>query len=604
MIKPLIASVVGNTDEAHWGQTFSTPVAYGLVEVHDSGGNARASGIRALTRLTQRFSELTVSLQVLVQLAESVYGGAVVTVIVLVPVGKIVYLVSRGRSVVYLKRGNQLSRLAAGDAALSGELQEHDTLLLASAGFVDALSETELTQAFDHMPPEDIAEKLTLLLHTKTDGAGGAALLFQAEMVGAIEQEAGVPAVRVVATPLPVAPGVRFPLTSFRRTIVPVLRHIRHKLPMLSLGRRPLVVAATVALLLLFAVSVVLGIQKQRITSRSQSVAKTLEQARYAFDEGVALLDLNPVKGRERLNAAKALVEPLTRSVPPRSADGRQVANLYGKITDNLTLAMHSVTQEPQLFFDMSLLKKGAQVTGFALDGDTLGVVDAPGKTVYTVTVSSKNGQIVAGGDTVSAALRIALHGDNAYVLTNDGIDRVSVTDKKTTPNVVKKDSLWGTIGSLVSFAGNLYLLDTQKSRVWKYVSGDTGFSELHEYLNPDTLPDFSQATGMAIDGSVWIGTNTGKIMRFTQGRENTLLVSGVDPALGNTLVVYVSDAATNAYILDSQNKRVVVLDKDGAYVAQYVWKGNIIPTQMVVSEAAKKILLLADGKIYAIELK
>ena len=147
-------------------------------------------------------------------------------------------------------------------------------------------------------------------------------------------------------------------------------------------------------------------------------------------------------------------------------------------------------------------------------------------------------------------------------------------------------------------------MLDTQKSRIWKYVATDTGFSGIREYLNPDTLPDLSLSTGFVIDGSVWSGTSNGRILRFTQGKENTYVSQGVDPVFGTRLYVYTSDSVINVYVLDINNHRVVVLDKDGMYLAQYRFTGVTTPTKLVVSESAKKILLLADGKIYALDLK
>ena len=84
----------------------------------------------------------------------------------------------------------------------------------------------------------------------------------------------------------------------------------------------------------------------------------------------------------------------------------------------------------------------------------------------------------------------------------------------------------------------------------------------------------------------------------------DTFIPQGVDPAFGKNVAVYTSDTTTNLYVLDSENKRVVVLAKDGTYFSQYVWKDAIIPTQLAVSEDQKKIYLLASGQLYAIDLK
>jgi len=77
-----------------------------------------------------------------------------------------------------------------------------------------------------------------------------------------------------------------------------------------------------------------------------------------------------------------------------------------------------------------------------------------------------------------------------------------------------------------------------------------------------------------------------------------------VEPALGNALAVFTSDTVKSVYILDKENKRVVVIDKDGLYLSQYVWESELKPSQIVVSEKLKKILLLAEGKIYSLELR
>lgn len=591
-IKPVISSVVGNIDATHWGQALMMPHAYGVVEVTAPEGDALGVGVRALGVLTNALAEPLVSLAGLADVADALRESTVVTHILLVPVGPVMYIVCRGKGAVYLKRGEQISCLVRDSGEISGEVNVGDTLLLASAGFVRAFSDEELASLFDHQTPADVAEKLTLLFHERTEGVGGAALIFQ--VIDFIDPEADlVKEIAAVAQPA-VLPS-RF--STIRRRVRE--RFFIHRTKFFT--AKAMIAAA---LIVIFCVSVIVGVWRQRQRANNQSVVAVINQAQYAFDEGVALLELNPVKGRQRLTDAKTLLVPLTKTLSPRSKDGRQVTTLLAKVTDNLTQAMHIVASEPQLFYDAVLLKKDAVIASMSLDGDTLGLLDAATKTVYQLAIPSKNGQIVAGGDTFVQASHSALHGDLLYVLTGSGIASVSVRDKKTTDALIKKDSQWGTMASMVLFGGNLYLLDTQKSRIWKYVSTDAGFSELREYLNPDSLPDLSHATSMAIDGSVWVGTSDGTILRFSQGREMTLIIKGVEPGFGKRLIVYTNDALKHVYVLDSDNKRVVLLDRDGMYAGQYTWQGNIAITQLVVSEALKKILFLAGGKIYSLEMK
>lgn len=586
-IKPAIGSVVGQSDPNHWGQVLIAPSAYGVVEIETSDGIARTIGIGLLGKLSDRLNEPVVSLEEIKAIVDEIIDSSVVSLVLLIPVGMVLYLVVGGSGTVYLKRGDQFACLLEGPGAISGQIQEGDSIIAATRSFTSALTQDDILTAFDHLPANDVAEKLTLVLHESSAGPGGAGLVFQASQAIPIEE-------------VVVQPTVKSRKWFF----------LRHRLTFLEgVNKKVLLVAALS--IFLFTFSVILGIARRTGTASQETVKTALVEAQHAFDEGVALLDLNPVKGRERISQAKMILEPLTATVSAKTKEGRQLKALLKEISDRLSMAMQIVKEEPQLFYDVAFLKKDSRVSSMAIRDDQLALLDAAGKTVYVVGLATKNGQVVGGGLSFTDAKLVSLHGDKVYVWVAAGVHMIRMSDKKTEPLVIKKDDEWGIISSMVSFGGNIYLLDTAKSRVWKYVAtekaapaGGQGFSERREYLNPDTLPDLSKATGMAIDGSVWIGTNNGATLRFTQGKENTFITQGVEPAFGSNLSVYTSDQIKHIYVLDHQNKRVVILDSDGAYLSQYVWEGNFQPMQFVVSETQKKILFLADGKIYALELK
>lgn len=71
-----------------------------------------------------------------------------------------------------------------------------------------------------------------------------------------------------------------------------------------------------------------------------------------------------------------------------------------------------------------------------------------------------------------------------------------------------------------------------------------------------------------------------------------------------NPTRIYTNINNDNIYVLDNGNSRIVILDKNGAYKAQY--KADIIKTakDFDVFEKDKKIFVLSSGKIYQIDLK
>lgn len=597
-IRPALGSVVGLSDDFHWGQVFLSPSAYGVVEIDDPSGKARDWGIKVLTALSELTSDPPGSLKHVREIALKSMEEEVASLALLVPVGDVLYMVLLGEGAVLLKRGDSLSTLMNKPGAISGQVHQGDCLMLITRSIIETLSHEEIEHVYDHLDAPAIAEKMTLLLHTHGGSAeaigGGSALIFQVK--GLIPAEAEeMASSRVIA----VAPGYH-PASRRQRIFYALGRFFRH--PMLPI---------TAILVLLFVVSVIFGIRKEWGQKKNTDIARVLTVAQHAFEEGVALLPLNSVKGRERLTFARDQLSPLIAGISPSSTEGKAVLQLSKDVVTQLTIAMQVYPVEPELYYDLSLLKSGVSIGAIGQDGDMVGLLDTGGPTVVAFTLSSKNAQVVAGGEGYRGARLITIHGGSIYVLVEDGIHKATVSEKKTISNIIKKparpvggDPGWGEIRSMEYYGGNLYLLDTAKSRIWKYVATDLGFSETREYLNPDTLPDLSQATGMVIDGGVWAGTRDGHVLRFLQGREQTFVPQGVEPVLGKTLIVTTTEENKNLYILDTDNKRVVVLDKDGVYLAQYVWAGPLTPTNLIASEKMKKIVLLAGGKLYSIELK
>ncbi len=590
-----VGSVVGNNTSVHWAQTIKTPSVYGAIEVVDAAGIAQTIGMQVIGKMEAFCNQSIVSLHELEALADDGMREGVKSIALVVPVGTTLYVVIRGAGTVYLKRHGQYAKLLDHEGSISGEGKIGDIVLLISEACKTTVSESEMMGIFDHLPAADAAEKLAFLLNGKTESAGSAAVVFEITHIIPTEP----------VKPEDVEPRIgkvqRFIYARPHEKVLTMKRHI-------AVWGRKLKnpkVSVTMLLLILFIGSVLFGIQKEFSMKTDKQVTTIMTEVQRVYEEGSALMELNPVKGRERLVTAKTELTPLKEIVTAKTKEGRRVLELYAQIDSALTQAMHAYTEEPTLFYDAALLKSGGVVNTVALIDDTMILGDAKQKAVYSLSLLGKTGQIVAGGIGYDTLGSVAIHGSTGYALLADGINAIALLDKTTKQNVVKKSSDWGKITAMVSFGGNLYLLDTEKGRIWKYVATETGFSDIKEYLNPDTLPDLSKATGLSIDGSVWLGTTDGKIMRFTQGKENTFIPKGVDPAFGQQLVVYTSDSVNNIYVLDSQNKRVVVLDKDGMYLSQYVWKGDIAPTNLVVSEKQGKILLLVgNGTMFGIDLK
>jgi len=609
IMRSMVASVVGQVSDTRWGQVLQTPHAYGVVEIYSMAGIARQRGIHTLSELTKEFDIPPVSLAQLQKIAENaVQHKDIISLILLVPVGTTLFIVSRGAGRVYLKRGNKLALLADGSQSLSGDIQHGDAIIAATEGFVSTLSSQEIIRVFDHASASEVAEKLTIRLHEKdVIREGGAALIYHISNESTKDSEHAQIQSEETNIPQPIAPSGFFRMKVLGRRLIPAkwrasLRYLmwrayRYKK---HLSKRFVVV---ITVLILCGIGTGVWWQYTRRVHMQSDLTETLIQARRVFDEGLALFELNPVKGRERLIQARDILKPIA-SRNFQTKEGREAVVLYEEISQGLIRAMRIYDVSPELFFDVSLLKSGASVSDISLFEDTIALLDGSSHTIFTLGVKTKSGTIVGGGPAFAGATQITAYGEYIYVYAPSGVHAVRLSDTKALPGIIPKATEWGNIVDLTAYGGNMYLLDIEKHRIWKYISSEKGFDGLFEYLNPDFFPDLSHAMNMSIDGSVWLGSRNGTVTRFTSGALNTYALQGEDMPPGDAVHLYVSDSTRYVYVLDMQQYRVIVYDKDGLYIAQYRWENGLPATQLVVSENTGKIFLLAQGKLYTITLQ
>ena len=158
-----------------------------------------------------------------------------------------------------------------------------------------------------------------------------------------------------------------------------------------------------------------------------------------------------------------------------------------------------------------------------------------------------------------------------------------------------------GKINDLVGFSGNAYLFS--QTQIYKFTGVESGLADYQEYLKKsnENLQDMVSA---AIDGSVWILDKNGQVYKFTRGVEDSFYIQGLEKSFNQPTILFTDENCDNIYVLDRQNIRVVVLEKNGLYKNSYIWPGIAGVSDLVVSEELGKIFLLSNSRIYQLELR
>ena len=191
------------------------------------------------------------------------------------------------------------------------------------------------------------------------------------------------------------------------------------------------------------------------------------------------------------------------------------------------------------------------------------------------------------------------IYEDRNYVLKDNEIVEVLVG---STRPAIEKD--WEEPLGIHAFSANIYLLDKGKNEILRYSGSQSGFGNGKNWFAPGITVDLSNVSSFAIDGSIWLLTQSGEIEKYTNGNPQNFVLSGLEGSVVGARDIFTDEVMKYIYVLDNQKGRVIVIDKEGQYKAEYLSEEIKKAAKLVVSEEEKKIILMVQDKLYAIELK
>lgn len=550
----------------------------------------------------------------------------------------VLYLVSSGSGSCVLLRGERPFRVLVGrDSPESGEerkavtasgfVQKRDMLLLGSGDFFRIVSPEAIKKALGYLDPDEASSILAPQVHGHEENSGVAAVVVKLGVDSSEEKK------DVAEKELPVTATSRMEdalelktsLSKFRALgFIGTFKLLKDRLglgrraigfgPALGEGeiivrtgedrRRRLMLSVALTLLVLLLASVFFGWRRRIDEERARRFAQVWEVVEHQYNEALSLLELNPRRARALLNEAKDQIgEGLAAGEDFSAANKRKLSELGEEIEGLLEeVSGEYWIEEGPVFLDLTLIGKDTYADSLALHGDTLVVLDKARGALMGVSVEHKSADAVGGGALLRGARLASVYAGRGFVLSDSGLVEVSLSGK-TSAVVMEPDPEWGEIIGIGTFAGNLYLLDRGTGEVFRYQSGEGGFGARRRWFGTGVFPDLSDAKDMAIDGDIWI-LKSKTILKFRSGAPEAFSISGLDRGFNDPVSLYTDAESLRLYILDRGNLRVVVLDKSGEYREQYLWSGIAGVSDMVVSEAEGKILLVSGSVIYEIELK
>lgn len=316
------------------------------------------------------------------------------------------------------------------------------------------------------------------------------------------------------------------------------------------------------------------------------------------FNQAKSLKDSDAEVARQALNKSN---QDLTQAlkIKPQDSSALDLKKQIDLSSPEI-LKISTISNWP-LYLDLALLKDGFHADRLSLSAGKILLLDSKQKTLIMVDLAQKTNQVLGGADQLGQAEFASLNGEYGFVYSDRGVVKIDTQAVKSSV-AIKPDSDWGRIADILGFGGNVYLLDSIKNQVWKYLPTASAYSDKISYLRDKA--DFSSAKRMMIDSSVWILKSGGEIDKYTQGVADNFNIGGLDKPIKDTSSFFVSSDTDNVYLVDAPNSRVLILKKDGAYVSQIIGDKFSDASDLMIDEKGKKLYLLEQNKIYQIDLK
>ncbi|MDA8218227.1 MAG: hypothetical protein M0Z94_11485 [Dehalococcoidales bacterium] len=310
------------------------------------------------------------------------------------------------------------------------------------------------------------------------------------------------------------------------------------------------------------------------------------------------LLSMVEQKERDALAATDAATRRWLLTEASRFAE--QAVSMQGadpKVTDAAARIrgrldeMNGVTRltSMQLLADFVADDKSSKPSGILVGSDGVYVLDQGVGAVWFLNLASDLGALgppkllwrpgdgLAGVTLGEATATFWMYGaapglpEQVYALDSNGIL------VKCSKDGVEQSSKLTGVGALpvvrtaAGQAGNLYVLDTQRRLVWRYVPGGDGYDRSpQEYLTGDLVANLGSAVDMVVDGSVYLLLSDGQVAKYTSGRAQPFPAVVPDTPLRNPVSIFATPSTRYMYVADPANARVVRFTKEGEYVNQY----------------------------------
>ena len=627
----LLSKILTNATETTWAQAYTTlnfyialSIEFGDHQKEEGEGKEKEPiavfGKEILERIQREFFALDEKTLDSVKKAvetvvENIPKDTKYSIVLATIVKDMLYIVIGSGGHVIIKRNDKIGNIATGEegkvTAFSGLMQSNDVVILETESFAKKISIEKISTVLDNSNVSEISEKLAPLIHDEANGTEAAIVLQYASNTPAQDTIIGNKEEKDDDDDDDDKKEKEHEDDDNKEDdeekreekeepiLSPVIEDNKSEkrqnefLKKLS-GKKKVIIIGIVILVIVLGISIFFETNRREGVKRATLYTEKVVPLEKQYDEATALTGLNKAMGLDSLNSIKS--DLATISFPKGSTEDKKTKDFLDKVVKKIAEfeAASSLTNE-KVFFDPAsediksvgaITQKGAALSAINSDTGTATILDKDGEISKTL----KND--------IQGVTNITADTTNIYALSDDGILKI---DKKSGKKTVIASSATGTdIAGIDTFLGNVYALNTKTETIDKYASGSTTRTA---YFTDSSIT-LSSPSSFSIDSSIWVLEDSGKIRKFTKGKEDTFTMSGLSKPIGTGASIYTDEDYSSIYILDPKNNRLLDITKTGELKNQYASKEFANTSSFAVDETGKKVYFVLSGKISSFDLQ
>lgn len=290
------------------------------------------------------------------------------------------------------------------------------------------------------------------------------------------------------------------------------------------------------------------------------------------------------------LNQLKQLDQETPDRAQARSSLEQELTEIRNR------LRRESVVAKPTIIKDFG---ETLESRGVAVSSGKAYVLHPAANSISVVQLSDSSVTTIAGPEDTRLVAIGAGRTTPIFVGENKGFFTIQGDKLTALAATVSKAT---SIGALTTYGQRVYTVDPSQGMIWRWNASATALNGETAYVKTPN-PDLGQATTIAIDSSVYVGTSAGKVIKLLSGKTENWNLATVDPELRSVTSLWTDAETPLLVIADAENKRLLVFKKDGSLLQQISSPDFKGPTHAWVDPASNTLYALDGSRLLSVPL-